>query len=100
MADPQFISCEQRPIPDKEGRDLQLWLAKPEGNTLVRIVGSKAKDEISKSTNAALQAVGPSPLKINVADEHLRNARKYLDFLEILQAIKDQTEPFTVSKWT
>ena len=100
MAETNVILCERRPIPEKEQHDLQIRLAKGEAKTLVRIVESRLKDELAHATNAMLQAAGPAPLKVNLADEHLKNARRYNDFLIILQQIKDQTQPFTISKWT
>lgn len=99
MADTPFIQCHEQLVPEKEAHDLQLWLSKSECKTLIRIVESRAKQHTSKVANAALQAIGGSPLKMNLADEHLRQARQCLDFLEMLDQIKNQTEPFIVTKW-
>lgn len=101
MADTaQFIETRSEALPEKVGVDLQLWLSKPEQGTLVKVIQSSIKQHLAKATNAALQASGDAPLKVNLADENLRTARRYMDFLDILQEIKDHKGPFEVIKWT
>lgn len=100
MADTAFIACFEQFVPEQESRDLIVWLNKPEAKTLHRIVESRARESMAKVANAALQAAGDAPLKLTLADEHLKTARRYLDFLDIINRVREQTEPFTVSKWT
>ena len=99
MADRPFIECAEQSIPIKEGHDLQLWLGKGECKTLERVIESKVRQHMAEVANAALLAVSGAPLKMNLADEHLREAARYRDFLKILQSVKDQSETFTVNKW-
>lgn len=98
MAD-TFIQCREESLPDEKARALQVWLAKPEANTLQLIIESRIRTETAQVVNAALQAAATAPLKIELSNEHLRIARRYADFLEILRSIKDATTPFTVNKW-
>jgi len=99
MAEAAFITCSEQSVPAEEARHLQLWLDKGECKTLIRIVESKARACIAIATNASLKAALDAPLKLNVAEAQLQQARRYLDFLDILSKIKEQSE-FSVTKWT
>ena len=99
MAERPFIECAEQTLAEQEGRSLQVWLGKPECETLIKVIKSKARSHLAKATNAALQATDEHPLKINEADLHLKAAHFYIAWLSALQEIKDQTTPFTENKW-
>jgi hypothetical protein len=98
MAD-TFIKLREENLPDEKARALQVWLRKPEVETLLAVINSRIRSETAEVANSALQASDGAPLKIELTNEHLRQARRYADFLKILNEIRESTVPFTITKW-
>jgi hypothetical protein len=79
--------------------DLRNWFNKPEFQTLMAVVGSKATIHEQAALEKALQAK-KFPDKLDSANTELVEAIRYREFLEVIGQLKDSKEPFQIVKST
>lgn len=94
-----MISCTLEPMPADTERVLRIWLGKNEMQHLVRTAEAQEKLHQCEALKAVSEAK-EFPAKFDAANESLRKAQKYTDFLEVLKQLTSQQEPYTIAKLT
>lgn len=97
MAVSSVLDIRSDPLPEKEGHDLALWLAKPEGKAMIRVVEGKMRQHLAEAMAPAMDA-RDHPLKLQSTDSELAKVHRYQTFLDVWNELREQTA-FTVNKW-
>lgn len=92
-----MIDRQTQPLNTEEERGLRLWLAKPEFGTLVKVAESAMKNLAAQALEDAVKSESHL-LKIEAANQRLREAARYRTFLEILNEFRDNEQPLLITK--
>tara|TARA_R110000851_G_scaffold274550_1_gene427136 strand:- start:868 stop:1179 length:312 start_codon:yes stop_codon:yes gene_type:complete len=100
-----MIKISESPLETEKEKDFRLWLSKGPYVTLVKLIESKVAFHQVKAINASVikkdipDNTEQGSLKIQQMEEgHLKQAQRYQVFLEILNEIREQDDPFTLTR--
>lgn len=93
-----MINCELYPLPEPDQIAVRDWLGRGAAQLVVRIVEGKAKKLLSDAVTTGINDTEKFPNCEIVSTESMKEARRYRVFLEVLQEITTQAEPYTIAK--
>jgi hypothetical protein len=86
-------------LPHAQDEDFRKWLNRPEMNTLKAVAAGTAKKHLAMVANQAVEAKDFAG-KLDAASVDLKMAQKWKSFLECLDEITAQKQPFATAKLT
>lgn len=92
-----MITCGLEQLQKQKEDELRLWLSQGYLSTLQRVVKAKAQKHICEALKDAIGASGEG-WTMDVANASLKKAKRYADFLAVLQEIIEQKEPYETAK--
>jgi len=98
MAELGILDIRPEALPEKEGHDLAIWMARPEGRSLLRVVESRIRESMSEAMKPAL-ASRDYPQKMESSNASLVKAHRYTTFLDVWKELRESSK-FTVNKWS
>lgn len=94
-----MIDFRQEPLETDRERKLRHWMNQPELQSLVSIAESLQIIHETEALKKALES-GKFGDKIDSANQDLKNAIRYKEFLAVLNEIRSNKEPFQLTKPT
>lgn len=91
-----MIETHANALADEEERKFRAWMGNASFATLEKVAESRIKESVAQSVENALNAAY-YPIKLDLANEDLRTAHRYFDFLKVLREIRDQDKPFIIT---
>ena len=92
-----MIQFTQQPLTQTQDASLKLWLNKGEQSLLRDVIESRIRMHQAVAANAALDSLKYEAKEADYR-EAIREAARLKGFLDVLDEIKDQTEPFVLFK--
>lgn len=92
-----MITCGLEQLGKQKDDELRLWLAQGHHALLQRVVKAKAQKHICEALKDSIAGAGED-WKMDVANASLKKAKRYADFLSVLQEIIEQKEPYETAK--
>jgi len=91
-----MIDVRPQPLSAEDTKNLQLWLAKPEGQILRKVVSSMGRAHLAEAMKDALEHA-ENNAKLDASNTKLAQAQRYQTFIKILDEIANQKKPFTLT---
>lgn len=94
-----MITCTLTPLPAERDRELRLWLGKPEVELLKKVALAKEQKYECEALKEAVQSK-EFPDKMAAANATFTRAHRYSNFLQVLNEIIEQRDPYQGAKLT